>query len=66
MVMIIFTIIIVIIIIIKYNIYIITPVSAQSGTPQYNCSYIDYFEYMDRDGLGPTDAIIREFLTDLF
>jgi len=25
------------------------------------CSYNEYFSQVDRDGLGPTDAIIREF-----
>ena len=25
-----------------------------------NCSYNEYFKQVDRDGLGPTDAIIRE------
>jgi len=28
-----------------------------------NCSYNEYFEQVDKDGLGPTDAIIRELIT---
>jgi len=30
-----------------------------------SCSYNEYFNQVDKDGLGPTDAIIRESITTI-
>ena len=29
--------------------------------PRKRCDYIPYFEHQDRDGLGPTDAILSKY-----
>ena len=30
-------------------------------TPKIKCDYVNYFTQIDRDGLGPTDAILRTY-----